>query len=119
MASMTVTVAAVRTGPAESRNKRATREDRLVPFPEAARRLGRSPDTLRLWHNDDAQERIRTCETAADLLDPLAARLQQALDRLRAVPRELGEVYELVYEFIRRGGKLPAYGRWIKGAARV
>jgi hypothetical protein len=66
-----------------------------------------------------AEERIRTCAAAADLLDPLAARLQQALDRLRAVPSELGEVYELVYEFIRRGGKLPAYGRWIKGAAPV
>lgn len=25
--------------------------DSLVPFPEAARRLGRSPDTLRLWHD--------------------------------------------------------------------
>jgi hypothetical protein len=67
----------------------------------------------------DAQERIRTCEAAADLLDPLAARLKQALARLQAVPCELGEAYELVYEFIHRGGKLPAYGRWIKGAARV
>ena len=67
----------------------------------------------------DAEERIRTCEAAADLLDPLAARLQQALDRLRTVPQELGDAYELVYEFLRRGGRLPAYGRWIKGAARV
>ena len=25
--------------------------DCLVPFPEAATRLGRSPDTLRLWHD--------------------------------------------------------------------
>jgi DNA repair exonuclease SbcCD ATPase subunit len=66
-----------------------------------------------------AQERIRTCEAAADLLDPLAARLQQALDRLRTVPQELGDAYELIYQFIRRGGKLPAYGRWIEGAARV
>jgi hypothetical protein len=49
---MTVTAAEARTGPAEGRNTRATRVDRLVPFPEAARRLGRSPDTLRLWHDD-------------------------------------------------------------------
>jgi hypothetical protein len=66
-----------------------------------------------------AEERIRTCEAAAELLDPLAARLRRALERLRAVPQDLGEVYELVYEFIRRGGKLPAYGRWIEGAARA
>jgi hypothetical protein len=52
MANMTVTAAEARTGPAESRNTRTAREDRLVPFPEAARRLGRSPDTLRLWHDD-------------------------------------------------------------------
>jgi hypothetical protein len=67
----------------------------------------------------DAEERIRTCEAAADLLDPLAARLEQALDRLRAVPQDLGDAYELIYQFIRRGGKLPAFGRWIKGEARV
>ena len=49
---MTVTAADARTRAAERRNPRAAREDRLVPFPEAARRLGRSPDTLRLWHHD-------------------------------------------------------------------
>jgi hypothetical protein len=32
-----------------------------------------------------------------------------------AGPQDLGEVYELVYEFIRKGGKLPVYGRWMKG----
>jgi len=49
---MTVTATEARTSPVEHRNPRTTREDRLVPFPEAARRLGRSPDTLRLWHDD-------------------------------------------------------------------
>ena len=49
---MTVTATEARTGPVDRRNSRAAREDRLVPFPEAARRLGRSPDTLRLWHDD-------------------------------------------------------------------
>jgi hypothetical protein len=64
----------------------------------------------------DAEARIRICEAAAELLGPLAARLHRALERLRAVPQDLGEVYELVYEFIRRGGKLPVCGRWIEGA---
>ena len=67
----------------------------------------------------DAERRIGLCEAAADLLGPLAERLRQALDRLRAVPQDLGEAYELVYAFVRRGGKLPAYGRWIEGAAPV
>ena len=31
------------------------------------------------------------------------------------VPGDLGEVYELVYEFIRKGGKLPVYARWVEG----
>jgi hypothetical protein len=25
-------------------------------------------------------------------------------------------VYEVIYEFVRSGGKLPRYGRWIEGA---
>ena len=62
-----------------------------------------------------AEERIRTCD-AADLLSPLAARLQQVLDRLRQVPQDLGEAYELVYQFIRKGGKLPLMARWVEGA---
>jgi hypothetical protein len=59
--------------------------------------------------------RIGLCETAAEILDPLAQRLQAALSRLQQVPQDLGEVYELVYEFIRKGGKLPVCGRWIEG----
>jgi hypothetical protein len=26
--------------------------DRLIPFPQAARRLGKTPDTLRRWHGE-------------------------------------------------------------------
>jgi chromosome segregation ATPase len=63
----------------------------------------------------DAERRIGICEAAADILDPLAERLARALRQLRAVPQDLGEVYELVYEFICSGGKLPRYGRWIEG----
>jgi chromosome segregation ATPase len=64
----------------------------------------------------DAERRIAICEAAADLLDPLAVRLARALAQLRTVPQDLGEVYELIYEFVRSGGKLPRYGRWIEGA---
>jgi hypothetical protein len=62
-----------------------------------------------------ALSRIRPCEAAAEILDPVAKRLSAALARLHRVPEDLGEVYQLVYEFIRKGGKLPAYGRWING----
>jgi hypothetical protein len=64
----------------------------------------------------DAERRIGICEAAADILDPLAERLARALARLRTVPQDLGEVYELVYAFVCSGGKLPRYGRWIEGA---
>jgi hypothetical protein len=63
-----------------------------------------------------AERRIAICEAAADLLDPLAVRLARALAQLRTVPQDLGEVYELIYQFVRSGGKLPRYGRWIEGA---
>ena len=64
----------------------------------------------------DAERRIGICEAAADILGPLAERLARALAQLRTVPQDLGEVYELIYEFVRSGGKLPRYGRWIEGA---
>jgi multidrug efflux pump subunit AcrA (membrane-fusion protein) len=62
----------------------------------------------------DAERRIVICE-AAYILDPLAECLARALAQLRTVPQDLGEVYELIYEFIRKGGKLPVYARWIEG----
>jgi len=62
-----------------------------------------------------AERRIGLCETVADILDPLAARLQAALQALRQVPHDLGEVYELVYGFIKDGGKLPVLARFIEG----
>jgi hypothetical protein len=63
----------------------------------------------------DAERRISICEAAADLLDTLVVRLARALAQLRTVPQDLGEVYELIYTFVRSGGKLPRYGRWIEG----
>ena len=64
----------------------------------------------------DATRRIGICEDTAEILDPLARRLHAALQALRQVPHDLGEVYELIYQFIRRGGKMPRPGRWIEGA---
>jgi hypothetical protein len=43
------------------------------------------------------------------------ASLRHALIRIPAVPGDLGEVYELVYEFICKGGKLPVLAQWIEG----
>ena len=63
----------------------------------------------------DADRRIGLCEDASEILDPLTRWLRAALQALRQVPHDLGEVYELVYEFIRKGGKLPVYARWIEG----
>jgi len=48
---MTVTATAA-TRPARRQIPGPVRGDCLVPLPEAARRLGRSPDTLRVWHDD-------------------------------------------------------------------
>ncbi len=64
----------------------------------------------------DAEARVRLCEDAIEILEPLAARLRHALARIRAVPSDLGETYESVYSLIRRGGRMPYEGRWIEGA---
>ena len=69
----------------------------------------------------DATGRIGICEDTAEILDPLTRRLQAAVQALRHVPHDLGEVYELIYAFIRGGGRLPTCARWIEGqdAARL
>jgi hypothetical protein len=64
----------------------------------------------------EALRRIEVCEAATGILEPLSAPLTTVLVKLRQVPQDLGEVYELVYAFIRKGGKLPVYARWIEGA---
>ena len=67
----------------------------------------------------DAQQRIALCEAATEILGPLAAQLAAALERIRRVAPDLGEVYELVYAFVRGGGKLPDYARWIEAEEGV
>jgi hypothetical protein len=63
----------------------------------------------------DAREAIGICEAAAEILTALTGVLRSALTRVRRVPADLGEVYELVHTFIRNGGKLPDYARFIEG----
>lgn len=48
---MTAAAAETATLPARRRISRQPRGDKLVSWAEAARRLGRSADTLRLWHD--------------------------------------------------------------------
>jgi len=67
----------------------------------------------------DTGRRISICEDTAEILDQAARRLHAALQALRQVPHDLGEVYELIYAFIRRGGKMPRPGRWIEGQTPV
>jgi hypothetical protein len=62
-----------------------------------------------------AMRKYGFAEVAAEILEPLARRLHAALQALRQVPHDLGEPYELVYSFIRDGGKLPVLARWIEG----
>jgi hypothetical protein len=49
-------------------------------------------------------------------IPPSATARQSRNCSLCDVPYELGEVYQLVYAFIRKGGKLPVYARWIEGS---
>jgi hypothetical protein len=65
----------------------------------------------------DARDRISVCEAALDILGPLDHLLTAVADRLQAVPADLGEVYVLIYQFVRSGGRLPQMARWIQGQA--
>lgn len=49
---MTATAPEARATRPKRRKSRRTDEDRLVPFSVASARLGRSTDTLRLWHDE-------------------------------------------------------------------
>jgi hypothetical protein len=65
----------------------------------------------------DANERIAVCQSALEVLRELITKLRYALARIRAVPSDLGETYESVYNLIRSGGLMPYQGRWIEGAS--
>ena len=63
----------------------------------------------------DCETRAGICEDIAPVLDTLARRLRHALARIRAVPADLGETYESVYNLLRAGGWMPHEGRFITG----
>lgn len=67
----------------------------------------------------DTEARVRLCEAAIEVLEPLGAQLRHALARIRAVPSDLGETYESVSALIRHGGAMPHQGRWITGQETV
>jgi hypothetical protein len=69
-----------------------------------------------------AEERVRECQARTQICAEVIAaagallrRLQYARARIRAVPADLGETYESVYDLLRRGGVLPYDGRWLTG----
>jgi predicted DNA-binding transcriptional regulator AlpA len=49
---MTVSAAIAGTGRPSRRSIMLPRPDRLIPFPQAARRLGKTSETLRRWHDE-------------------------------------------------------------------
>ena len=67
----------------------------------------------------ECQTRISICEDIDRALTALRQHLERARARIRAVPADLGETYESVYNLIRRGGHLPHEGRWITGETPV
>jgi hypothetical protein len=71
----------------------------------------------------DAEARIggsvqvmTSAEAAIGVLEPFTAALVIVAAKLRRVPSDLGEAYELVYTFLRNGGKLPPLARWHQGS---
>jgi len=67
----------------------------------------------------ECETRIGICEDIERALRVLRQHLERARARIRAVPADLGETYESVYNLIRRGGRLPYEGRWITGGTPV
>ncbi len=70
----------------------------------------------------EAESLVRECEIRTGICQDitraagaLVRQLRHAQARLRAVPHDLGETYESVYNLIRRGGVLPHDGRWLTG----
>jgi hypothetical protein len=73
----------------------------------------------------EAEELVRECEIRTGICeritrtaDALVKQLRHARARIRAVPADLSETYESVYNLIRRGGRMPHQGRWITGEER-
>src|SRR5690348_1225534 len=104
MASMTVTASEARTSSAKQHASRPNRDDSLVPLPEASRRLGRSPDTLRLWHDAGHMPAVVTpggqWSTYESFIDAVLA---------SARPKQAGSIEQIAREwFAARGPKAAA-----------
>lgn len=86
---MTVTASAA-ASPAKRRSSTPAPRDCLVPFPEAERRLGRSLDTLRLWHDEGHMPTVVTpgaqCSTDESFIKTVLA---------SARPKQTGSVEEI------------------------
>ena len=67
----------------------------------------------------ECETRIEICEDIERALHVLRQHLERARARIRAVPADVGETYESVYNLIRRGGRMPHQGRWITGETPV
>ncbi len=78
----------------------------------AAAQSARPPDQAAIAA---AMRRIADCETALEILGPLALRLGYARTRLAEVPGDLAETYQAASRHVRTGGTLPYEGRWLTG----
>jgi len=57
------------------------------------------------------------CEVALDILPAVHAALEAALESVRSVPADMGEVYEVPYQFLRSGRTLPHDTDFLTGAS--
>jgi hypothetical protein len=62
------------------------------------------------WHWE-----LVDCNTALEILTDVPARLNAAINKLAAVPIELGDTYAAVYTLVAAGRVMPHNGRWITG----
>jgi hypothetical protein len=60
---------------------------------------------------------IADCEAAMEELALVRFDLEDAVMAVRQVPADLGEVYEVPYRHLRRGGTLPLHGDFLTGAS--
>jgi len=56
------------------------------------------------------------CEAALDILPAVHAALEAALESVRSVPADMGDVYEVPYQFLRSGRCLPHDTDFLTGA---
>jgi hypothetical protein len=55
------------------------------------------------------------CEAALDILPAVHAALEAAMESVRSVPADMGEVYEVPYQFLRTGRTLPHDADFLTG----